>query len=196
MHVPLQDGLRFHHVTQNGGQFKILVISGSSHCGAAETNPIRNHEVAGLIPGLAQQVGLQHCCELWCSSRTRLRSCVAVAVAKAGSCSSILTPSLGTSMCCGCGPKKKKKKKLFLEFSIKQFWTMVVHRKPKPQQMKLQIMVNHCMSICFLLRYNSGNIKLTHLNYTVQQVLLYSQGCTTITNSETILSLQKETCIH
>ena len=29
---------------------------GSSHCGAEETNPTRNHEVAGSIPGLAQWV--------------------------------------------------------------------------------------------------------------------------------------------
>ena len=29
---------------------------GSSHGGAAETNPTRNHEVVGLIPGLAQWV--------------------------------------------------------------------------------------------------------------------------------------------
>ena len=29
---------------------------GSSHCGAAEMNPTRNHGVAGSIPGLAQQV--------------------------------------------------------------------------------------------------------------------------------------------
>ena len=28
----------------------------SSHCGTAETNPTRNHEVAGLIPGLIQWV--------------------------------------------------------------------------------------------------------------------------------------------
>ena len=42
--------------------------------------------------------------------RTRLRSGVAVAVVQAGSCSSSnLTPSLGTSICCGCSPKKKKK---------------------------------------------------------------------------------------
>ena len=29
------------------------INSRSSHRGAAETNPTRNHEVAGLIPGLA-----------------------------------------------------------------------------------------------------------------------------------------------
>ena len=28
----------------------------SSHCGAAETNPTRNHEVVGWIPGLTQWV--------------------------------------------------------------------------------------------------------------------------------------------
>ena len=33
-----------------------------------------------------------------------------VAVVQAGSCSSDSTPSLGTSICCGCGPEKKKKK--------------------------------------------------------------------------------------
>ena len=30
---------------------------GSSHCGEAEMNPTRNHNDAGLIPGLAQRVG-------------------------------------------------------------------------------------------------------------------------------------------
>ena len=30
--------------------------SGSSHHGTEETNPTRNHEVVGLIPGLAQWV--------------------------------------------------------------------------------------------------------------------------------------------
>ena len=30
--------------------------SGSSRRGAAETNPTRNHEVSGLIPGLTQWV--------------------------------------------------------------------------------------------------------------------------------------------
>ena len=36
---------------------------GSSRGGAAETNPTRNHEVAGLTPGLASLSGLRiRCC--------------------------------------------------------------------------------------------------------------------------------------
>ena len=34
----------------------IKVMLESSRCGAAETNPIRNHEAGGSIPGLAQWV--------------------------------------------------------------------------------------------------------------------------------------------
>ena len=51
--------------------------------------------------------------KLWHRSQMCLRSSVAVAVVSAGSCScsSNLTPSLGTFTCCRCGPKKKKKKK-------------------------------------------------------------------------------------
>ena len=40
-----------------------------------------------------------------------LGSGFAVAVAQAGSYSSDLTPSLGTSICCTCSPKKQTKKK-------------------------------------------------------------------------------------
>ena len=54
---------------------------------------------------------IQHCRELWCSLQTWLRSYVAVAVASASGCSSGLTPSLGTSICCWCSPKKTKKEK-------------------------------------------------------------------------------------
>ena len=32
------------------------ITNGNSHCGSAVMNPTRNHEVAGLIPGLAQWV--------------------------------------------------------------------------------------------------------------------------------------------
>ena len=41
----------------------------------------------------------------------RLGSGLAVAVVQAGGYSSDSTPSLGTSICCKCGPKKIKKKK-------------------------------------------------------------------------------------
>ena len=50
------------------------------------------------------------CChELWCRSQTPLSYYAAMAVVYAGSCSSDSTPSLGTSLCCGCSPKKTKK---------------------------------------------------------------------------------------
>ena len=53
---------------------------------------------------------IQRCHDLWCRSQTWLGSHFAVAVVEAGSCSSILTPSLGTSICHTCSPKKPKKR--------------------------------------------------------------------------------------
>ena len=66
------------------------------------TNPTRNREVASSIPALAQWVKDLALPELWC----RLRSDVAVAVVQARGYSSNSTPSLRTSIYCGCGPKK------------------------------------------------------------------------------------------
>ena len=65
------------------------------------------------VGSLASLNGLRiwHGQELWCRSQTRPGSGIAVAVVKAGSCSSNWTPSLGTSICHGCDQKKKKKKK-------------------------------------------------------------------------------------
>ena len=57
----------------------------SSHCGSVVMNRTSIHEDAGSILGLGPGI--------------------AVAVAQAGSCSSDLTPSLGTFTCCMCGPK-------------------------------------------------------------------------------------------
>ena len=45
------------------------------------TNLTKNHEVAGLIPGLAQWVEDGRCYELWCRSQMLLRSGVAVTMA-------------------------------------------------------------------------------------------------------------------
>ena len=53
----------------------------SSHSGTAEMNPTRNHEVLGLIPGLAQ----------WVKDPAQLRAMV-----QAADTAQILC-------CCGCG---------------------------------------------------------------------------------------------
>ena len=79
----------------------------SSHCGSVVTNPTSIHEDAGLIPGLAQRVkdpGL-----LWAVVQVSdvawiLHCCVCGIATWPGT-------SLGTSICCGCGPKKQKKTK-------------------------------------------------------------------------------------
>ena len=49
-----------------------------------------------------------HCCELWCSSQMRLGSGMAVAGWAVALIA--LLASLGTSICCRCGPKKQKNK--------------------------------------------------------------------------------------
>ena len=50
-----------------------------------------------------------------------LRSGIAKAVVQAGSCSSDLTPSLGTAICCRYGPKKTKKKKKGIQKGVLNF---------------------------------------------------------------------------
>ena len=49
------------------------------------------------------------CHKVWCRLQMWLRSGAAVAMAVADSCSSELTPSLGTSICCRYDPKRKAK---------------------------------------------------------------------------------------
>ena len=84
----------------------------SSCCGSVVTNPTNIHEDAGLTPGLSHWgLSIRHCHELQCRLQTQLRSRITVAVVQACSCSSDSTPSLGTSICCGCCPKIKEEKK-------------------------------------------------------------------------------------
>src|SRR5512136_1347482 len=54
-----------------------------------------------LLSGLT----IRRCHELWCRLQMRLGSRVAVALAWAGGYSSDSTPSLGTSICRGSGPR-------------------------------------------------------------------------------------------
>ena len=78
----------------------------------AQWKRIRLGTMSLRVQSLASLSGLriQHCRKLWCRSQTRLRSGVAMAVVQARGYGSYWTPRLGTSICCGCGPKKTKKK--------------------------------------------------------------------------------------
>ena len=73
------------------------------------TNTTRIHEDAGSIPGLSG-LRIQHGHELWWRLQVQLGSGVAVAVVRASSSSSNLTPHLGTSVCCGEALKRRKNK--------------------------------------------------------------------------------------
>ena len=74
--------------------------------------PLRLRRLRTQLMSMTIQVQslASRCCELWRRSQLWLRSGVAVAVVQPSSCSSDLTPSLGTSICCRFGPKKKKTK--------------------------------------------------------------------------------------
>ena len=90
----------------------------SSHRGGTvETNAPRNHEVSGS--SLASLNGLRiwmlwnvvevaDMAQIWCCCGSGVGQC----------CSSEWTPSLGTSICHGCGLKKQKKKKKDLILNV------------------------------------------------------------------------------
>ena len=73
------------------------------------TNPTMRMRVLSLasLGGLS----IWHCLELWCRSQTRLRSCAAVPVAKAGSYNYNVAPSWELPHATHVALKKQKKKK-------------------------------------------------------------------------------------
>ena len=72
---------RHHKESENKSlQLRRFCLMRSSRRGTGETNPTRNDEVLGSIPGLAQWAKDPASCELWCSSQTRLGAGIAVAV--------------------------------------------------------------------------------------------------------------------
>ena len=88
------------------------------------------------VPSLASVSGLRiWCChELWYRSQTLLRSCVAVAVVSASSCSSDSIPSLGTSIYHRCSAEKKQNKNKNLNLKKKStlapfFFLVIFHFK-------------------------------------------------------------------
>ena len=78
------------------------------------------------VPSL-RGLRIPHCHELWRKLQMQLWSGVAAAVGLAGSYSSNSTPSLGTSICHGCGPIKKKKTTLFPPDLIETFLNHITH---------------------------------------------------------------------
>ena len=93
-------------------EFKCTSSLGNSYHGSAVMNPTSIH--GDSVQSLALLSGLRigYCHELWCSAVADLAwipSCCQRGVGQRIQLQ--LDPSLGTSICHGCGPKKTKKKK-------------------------------------------------------------------------------------
>ena len=95
------------------------------------------------IQSLALYSGLRirRCHELWCMSQTQLGSDVAVAVVQASGYSFNSTPSLGTSICHGCGPEKQtnKKDQYLPKKMISLHYHILYHLQLKMTKMNLNI---------------------------------------------------------
>ena len=115
-HGPSQEtGYRSLCRTAGPHGLSILSVKCAGDPVVAQWKRIRLGTMRFLVRSLASLSGLRirHCHEMWCRSKTWLRSGAAVALAQARSNSSDSTPSPGTSMClAGAALKKKDKIKI------------------------------------------------------------------------------------
>ena len=118
------------------------------------------------VQSLASLSGLriQRCYELWCWSQTWLRSGVAVAVVEAGSCSSDSTPSLGTSICCGYGPKKTEDKKI-LRYKGVVYNDKRVNPSEATTILNILVLNNRASKYIAKMGRNEGNNRQFHINH-------------------------------
>ena len=103
----------FYHLRKMHITVQIFIINlhtGSSNCGAEETNSTNIREDAGSIPGLTQLVGGTGVAVSYgVGCRHGLDSVLLWLWQWTSGCSSDSTPSLGTSRCHRRGPKKQNK---------------------------------------------------------------------------------------
>ena len=154
------------------------MLSGSSSLGAvvneSDQEP-RGFWVRSLT--LLSGLGIWHCRELWCRSKTRLGSRVAVALIQTGSYSSHQTPSLGTSICQGIHPRKgKKPKKKRKERNVKCLFNLFFFFPCLFRAAPLAfgtgwILRPHGYQLGLLPLSHNGNSRQTHLKMNVLEFL-------------------------
>ena len=120
-------------------------------------NPTRNHEVEGSMLASLGGLRIQHCHELWCRSQIQLRSQVAVALVQAGGYSSNQTPSLGTSICRGYGPKSTNRKKKWAEDLNRHFNK---DNRPQPKSRCSISLIIREMQVKTTLRYHLTPVRM------------------------------------
>ena len=94
------------------------------------------------VQSMASTNGLRirHCCELQHRLQMLLGTGIAVAVMQAVCYSSDSTPSLGSSICHGCGLKKTKKKKILCLVKLTQ-QTLIRHLLIRSSNVKIIIII-------------------------------------------------------
>ena len=113
---------RKHHSGSMESSHDIEVHSESSHPGSAETNPTRNHELAGLIPGLTQWIK-DPVAVSWDVGRRRSSDLALLWLWRRPTATSLIRPlTWEPPTCRRCGSKKTKRQKKKKEVrSVLQF---------------------------------------------------------------------------